>query len=337
MLEEFSSHDVAVYGGYLANEAEILKSSSGGIAAALSEFMLMQGGYVAGVVYSEDFYKAEYTIIHDISELSKLRGSKYIDCDKKDIYSDVKELLVSGEKVLFFGLPCVVAALYAFLGERPSNLLTCELVCHGPTSPQVHRDYISFLEKKYSSKVIDFSVRHKLDSWLPLYVYARFENGKVFKKPFYETEYGFAFSALAKAPCYDCSFKGNNRKADIMLGDFWGAKEEDEYWNKYGVSSVFAETDKGNQFLNSAPGIVLFPVSFEKAVEHNPMVIKSRAVSIYREKFSELLSVKGLIYAVNHSVSFKIRLKKTVKKLIPSAFKPKLKRVYRSIKSGFDS
>ena len=67
MFDDYNKHDVAVYGGYIDDETKLLQSSSGGLATALSEFFLEQGGYVAGVAYSKDFYKAEYTIIHNIS------------------------------------------------------------------------------------------------------------------------------------------------------------------------------------------------------------------------------------------------------------------------------
>ena len=90
MYSEYDAHDVAVYGGYLNDDAKILQSASGGIATALSEFMLQQGGYVIGVSYSDDFYKAEYVIIDNISDIQKLKGSKYIEFDKKNIYFDVK-------------------------------------------------------------------------------------------------------------------------------------------------------------------------------------------------------------------------------------------------------
>lgn len=302
MYSEYNKHDVAVYGGYLNDNPKILQSTSGGIATALSEYMLQQGGYVIGVAYSNDFRKAEYVVIDDILDIHKLKGSKYIDCDKKNIYFDVKKLVDAGEKVLFFGLPCVVGALYSYIKARPENLLTCELICHGPTYPKVHSDYITFLEKKNKSKIIDFSVRHKNGAWTPGYLYAKFENGHIFQKPFDETEYGFAFSNLSKRSCYSCKFKGNNRKADIMIGDFWGATKEDVFWNKNGVSAIFAETEKGNCFLKSTPGIALFATTFDRAVKKNPMVIKSRNKSVNDEKFAEQLSKKGLIYAAKHAI-----------------------------------
>lgn len=317
MHSEYGEHDVAVYGSYLTDDAKILQSASGGIATALSEFMLQQGGYVVGVTYSNDFHKAEYTIVDRVSDLQKLKGSKYIDCDKKNIYSEVKKLIDAGQKVLFFGLPCIVGALYKFIGERPENLLTCELICHGPTYAKVHSDYIEFLEKKYKSKIVDFSVRHKNGAWTPGYLYAEFENGHIFQRPFHETEYGFAFYVLSKKSCYNCKFKGNNRQADIMIGDFWGATEADAFWNKNGVSVIFAETEKGNSFVKTTPGIKLFDTSFERAVKKNHSVIKSIAPDIRRDKFEELLLSRGLIYAANHCGGWKGLLKNNAKKLIP--------------------
>lgn len=321
MFEEYKEHDVAVYGGYIDDNMKLLESTSGGIATALSEFMLERGGYVAGVAYSKDFYKAEYILVHDKSELSKLKGSKYIDCDKKNIYADVKKLLEAGEKVLFLGLPCAVAALYKVVGTRHENLLTCELVCHGPTKTKIHYEYVTYLEKKYKSKIKDFSVRYKKDTWTPAYLFAKFENGKVFQKIFDETEYGFAFSVYGQESCYRCKFKGNNRQGDIMIGDFWGATDKDIYWNKYGVSCILVETDKGNDFLKAAPGIKLFPTTFEEVVRKNPMIIESKKRPNNSDKFSKLLSEKGLIYAAKHSISIKIKILRFVAKMIPQSLK----------------
>ncbi len=328
MYEQYTKHDVAIYGGYLNDESKLMQSASGGIATAMSEFMIEQGGYVAGVAYSNDFYKAEYILINNNSDIYKLKGSKYIECEKNNIYEKVKNKITSGEKVLFFGLPCVIAALYKYIGTRPENLLTCELICHGPTSAQVHKEYVTYLEDKYQSKIIDFSVRHKKDAWTPGYLYAKFENGQIFEKPFYKTEYGVAFSVLGRESCYCCKFKGNNRQGDIMIGDFWGATENDEYWNKYGVSSVFAETEKGNDFLKSTPGITLFPTTFEKVVERNQMVIQSKIKKDNRDRFSKLLSKKGLMYAVKRTASLKTK----ISKLLPCNLKPLIKKLYRYIK-----
>ena len=325
MYEEYNSHDVAVYAGYIDEKAKLMQSASGGIATALSEYILERGGHVAGVAYSTDLYKAEYIVIHDFSDVSRLQGSKYIECSKNAVYLEVKKLINSGETVLFFGLPCIVAALYAFLGYRPENLLTCELVCHGPTHSKVHEDYVRFLEKKYNSKVVEFSAKQKNGTWTSTYLYAKFENGKVFKKPFYNTEYGYAFNVLSKPACYKCKFKGNNRQADIMIGDFWGASENDVFWNNWGISSIFAETDKGNAVLTSIPNIKLFPLTFERAVEKNPMVYRSKRCSLKRDCFAELLESKGLMYAVKHTISFREKIENAKSAILRNFIKPIVK------------
>lgn len=319
MLEEYSNHDIAVYAGYIDDNVKLLQSASGGVATALSEFWIDNKGVVVGVAYSEDFHSAEYITVREKSDLSKLKGSKYIDCDKKNIYTDVKNMLENGEKVLFFGLPCIIAALYKFIGKRHENLMTCELVCHGPTHKRVHEEYVKRLEKKYRSKIVNFSVRYKKDAWHPPYLRAEFKNGKIFESPFYSTEYGFAFRTLAKESCYNCHFKGNNRQADIMIGDFWGANSSDEFWNKNGVSSIFAETEKGNNFIKEVPSLKLFDTTFERAVAENPMVVVSRKPNKNKDNFSEMLSNKGLFYAVSHSVSFKTKVKKMIKRLLNMA------------------
>lgn len=331
-MSDKTTADVAVYAGFLSEKAKILQSTSGGIATALAEYMLSQGGYVAGVAYTEDLYGAEYIIVDDAAQLPRLKGSKYIDCEKNSVFSDVKKLLDKGERVLFFGLPCVVTALYQFLGQRPEGLITCELICHGPTDPKVHREYLAYLEKKFQSKVVEFSVRHKNGTWLPPYLYARFENGKEFKKPFYDTEYGFAFTILGKPGCYQCRFKGDNRQGDIMIGDFWGATKKDPYWNEYGVSSIFARTGQGNSFLKQTPGVELFPATYEKAVENNPMATQPRNPFNNRERFSKMLEEKGLMYAVKHARSPMGKLRRGFGKLFSPTAKAKVKKLLKSVK-----
>ncbi len=326
MFEEYGAHDVAVYGGYLEKKEEVLRSTSGGIATALADYMIAQGGYVAGVAYTADFYSAEYILIHDKSQVERLRGTKYIESEKKDIYQRVKQLIDDGEKVLFFGLPCCVAALYKYLGSRPQLLITCELICHGPIDAGVHKEYVELLEKKYKAKVVDFSVRYKRKSWTPPYLHAKFDNGRVFEKPFVDTGYSYVFSVLGKESCYRCAFKGNNRQGDIMLGDFWGANEQDDFWNECGVSSIFAETERGNAFLLAAPGIKVFRTTFERAVQKNPMVVKPKARSGEKDRFIKLFNAKGLAYAIRYTPPLKKRIKRTLKKGIPVGVRARIKK-----------
>lgn len=309
MYEKYEKHDLAIYAGYVKSEDELRKSSSGGIVTALAKQVIDDGGYVAGVAYSEDYHCAEYILVKEKAQLEKMRGSKYVEPKKNNIFSDVKALIDKGEKVLFTGLPCIVAALYSFIGARPDNLLTCELVCKGPTLQKVHEQYVLYLENKYKSKIKNFSVRYKKYGWIPPYLYAEFYNGKVFEREFNETEYGFAFKICGKNSCYDCKFKGNNRQGDIMAGDFWGAVPEDKIWNKQGVSVIFAETEKGNDYVLKLKDVVLEKIDFARAVRKNAMLIGMRKRDPRRAEFLKMLEDKGLQYAFKHAVPFKQKIK----------------------------
>ncbi len=311
-----TNHDIAAYAGFLNDSAELLECSSGGIATALARQMIRSGGYVAGVCYTDDFKSAEYRIINDEKLLDRFKGSKYIGINKNSVYTDVKELLNRGEKLLFFGTPCIVAALASYLKKDYDNLITAELICHGPTDPMVHKQYIEYLENKYNSSVVDFTVKHKKGKWTPQYLYAKFENGEIFEERFYSTEYGYAFSAMAQPQCYSCKFRGDNRVADIMLGDFWGADENDVFWNEKGVSSILVHTNKGNDFLLSTEGISLFPSTYERILENNQNIIKPRAKTQTTDKFTKLFGTHDLFYSVNHSKPMKTRIKSLVKRIL---------------------
>lgn len=74
---------------------------------------------------------------------------------------------------------------------------------------EVGKQYIDYLEKRYRAKVVEFSVRYKNPNWTPPYLRAVFDNGQVFCKQFYETEYGYAFDKMKRESCYSCNFKGD--------------------------------------------------------------------------------------------------------------------------------
>ena len=297
-VDAYAHHDIAAYAGYVEDTQELLSCSSGGIATALARQMIRRGGYVAGVTYSPDFKEAIYAITNREEELEQFKGSKYCAVKMGTVYADVKALLDAGEQVLFIGLPCGVAGLRAYLKQDYDGLVAAELICHGPTSAQVHRRYVEHLEAQFGSSLTDFSVKRKKGAWTPGYLYAAFENGAVYEEPFYHTEYGYAFATMAGKACYSCKFRGNNRTGDLMLGDFWGATEQDKFWNKKGVSPILVHTEKGKQLLLETEGVRLFETTFQKIVAGNLNIIKPRTDRPNRAKFEQLLESHDMHYAV---------------------------------------
>ena len=306
---QIPTHNQQVYAGFVRETDYLLKSASGGIASAISQKIINEGGVVYGVAYNADFTKAEYRKSETLAELEAFRSSKYIQAEKGTIFSDVKDTLEAGKQVLFIGLPCEVAGLKSYLRKEYENLITAELICHGPTSPKVAEEFIHTLEKKYQSRVVSFNVRYKKDGkWTPPYLRAEFENGKVFLEPFYATDYGRAFGIFSRPSCYECTYKGDKRVADITLGDYWGCTESDNFWNESGVSVIFVHTEKGIKLFGALPNLSLTEVRFESAVKGNPMISESKVMSTQRELFSNFFETNGLHVACLKVVSLKERM-----------------------------
>lgn len=80
-------------------------------------------------------------------ELWRLRGAKYVQSDLEGVFREVRRWL-DQRPVLFSGTPCQVDGLYRYLGGRPENLTTCDLVCHGVPSPGVWEDMARSLEAR---------------------------------------------------------------------------------------------------------------------------------------------------------------------------------------------
>ena len=303
----FDCSRIKAYSGYYSDTQKLKRSASGGVAGALSELFIEKGGAVFGVRYTADFRGAEYACAQSLEELEPLRGSKYIDSSRQilwngervSVYSVVEEMLKNGRDVLFFGLGCTVAALYSLLdshGVDTANLYTAELLCHGPTPAKVAVQYLDRLEKKYGGKITDFSVRYKKNGWVPPYLHAVFDNGRVYDAPFYSTDYGYAFRIYSKKGCYQCHFRGDNHRGDLTVGDYWGMTPNMEGYNPNGVSIILTQTEKGEALLSRLDNAV-FPLreaDLMLALEHNRFYYKQRKQSPKWEAFDKTLDSHGL-------------------------------------------
>ena len=310
--------ELKVYAAFCSNKLLLENSASGGVATALSVDVIKSGGYVAGVSYTSDFHDAEYILVNDLETLKKLQGSKYIRAKLNGIYEKVKNLLESGIYVLFIGLPCNIAGLKKYCKKDYQNLLTCELICDGPTKTEVHKQYIEYLEKKNGSKLDSFSVRHKKYGWPVSYLRAEFENGKVFSEEFYFTEYGYAFQLNKYEGCFNCQYKGLNYVGDLMIGDFWGAKDTDVFWNSDGISAILVRNERADKFLKSVHSLVLFEENYERVVPNNKRIILPNENTRDRQEFSKCFNKDGLFLSVNKMMPRSRKMIIKIKRLCPS-------------------
>lgn len=309
-------------GGYSKEESIIKQSASGGFAYTLSSQFIKNGGVVYGVCYSEKNIKnIEYTRCETIEQLLPTRGSKYVQSRKYDIYKQVKKDLKTGIEVLFFCLPCEVAALYHYIGVQ-KKIYTVNLICHGPTSLKVHSEYIDQLLVDNGKKdITHFSVRHKLEAWKPYYIHAVFNDNSNYNIKFIDTDYGVAFQNLKRPSCSKCRFKVYDSwygmPADITIGDYHLARSGMPHYNHWGSSQVSSHSEKGDQLIKLVEDqMKLFPISEKCAVHYNPAFFRPTHVRWNRPLFAYIFKHKGLnaacthwsVRVVNRFVKFKLAL-----------------------------
>lgn len=225
-----------------------MSSRSGGFFTALSNYVLKQNGIIYGCVLDEEF-KAIHIRTTNESERDLMRGSKYIQSDLQQIFSQVKEDLDSNKKVLFSGTSCQISGLKSFLRKRYDNLICVDIVCHGVPSPLVFEKYIKWQEEKNKSKCIKFDFRNKKDfGWNSHVETLYFENKKVnseiFKTIFYS-------HCILRPACYKCPYKSTIHPGDLTLADHWGIdKIYPDFNDNKGVSLVLINSEIGEELFD---------------------------------------------------------------------------------------
>ncbi|OPJ55311.1 Coenzyme F420 hydrogenase/dehydrogenase, beta subunit C-terminal domain [Alkalithermobacter paradoxus] len=304
------------------NEEIRLASSSGGIFTLVAEYVIDKGGIVFGACFNNRF-ELEHDYVKTRKELSKLRGSKYLQSKVGNSYNKAKYFLDSGTKVLFTGTPCQIEGFKAFLGRKKyDNLITIDIICHGVPSPKVWRKYVEFRERKADSLTQRISFRLKNEGWKRYSVSFSFKNNTEYRRNLNEDLYMKAFlkDVCLRPSCYDCEFKTLNRQSDITLADFWGIGNIlPEMDDDKGTSLVFINSEKGRKIFNSISGDMKFKeVDIYEAVKYNSAAIKSVQKNPNREKFfDDLYSLEFDELVKKYCAdSLKVRIKNKAKAIL---------------------
>ncbi len=330
--DEYSEFDGYYAGSLKTNETKTC--ASGGAATAISKKFVEKGGIVYGVAYEEKFNNIKYERAVDGATIEKFKGSKYAQARKNEVYNQIKLDLKNNKEVLFIGLPCEVSALKKATRGISQNLYTIELVCHGPTSLKVHKEYCEGLKKRYSSEIGEFSVRYKKDGkWKPYYVRAKMKNGTEHIEKFHESDYGIAFRYLKRPSCNVCSIKTPYLYGDIMLGDYHAASLGMPCFNPQGVSVLLPHSLKGKRLLD------MLDNEFEmcEISQHSALLNQAIKMAIpkrsYRNGFSKVFQKFGLYRATHRpEVVLVDTLEKTKQRIMGVGSKVK-KTILRKVKN----
>ena len=245
-------------------------STSGGVFTVLAESVLETGGVVYGAALDGKQHLRHIACFRK-EDLWRLRGAKYVQSDLGETFREIREMLKT-RPVLFSGTPCQVDGLYHFLGSRPENLITCDLVCHGVPSPGVWEDMARSMEQQKGKTLRTVRFRNKVTGWQNSHFTTVYDDGSVDTAPLFDTEFGRAFgrSLFLRPSCHQCAYTNLNRPGDFTLGDLWGLKpDEFPEEQQKGISLLLINTPHGSHVFDSLPlSRESFPV--EQAVMGNP-------------------------------------------------------------------
>ena len=260
----------AVYAAWNKDDTIRKDSTSGGVFSILAEDTLESGGVVFGAGFDANMHLRHIACFQK-EELYHLRGAKYVQSDLADTYRQIRELLKT-RPVLFSGTPCQVDGLYRYLGSRPENLTTCDLVCHGVPSPGVWEDFAADQQRRKGKRLQNVRFRNKVTGWYDSHLTMVYQDGCVDSDPLFRTEYGRAFGrALFLRPsCYRCPYTSMTRPGDFTMGDFWGLRPEElPHQQEKGVSLLMVNTAHGSHIFDRLQmGRAGFPA--ERAIAGNP-------------------------------------------------------------------
>lgn len=288
--------------GWAEDEAVRAAASSGGVATALAQAFVENGGVVCSCVWRAGNFVFEFAQTKE--EVAKFAGSKYAKSDPTGAHAEIAKTLKSGRKVLFIGLPCQVAAVRNFTGDHP-GLYAVDLICHGSPSAEILRKFLK--ERGYDvEKVGEIGFRKKTEYFLTV-------DGVGVEPPTVRDRYLFAFlkSLCCTENCYSCRYASVERVADLTLGDSWGSELPQEE-QKRGVSLILRQTERGAELLASA-ALRLCDVDQEKAIANNRQLRQPSERPVEREKFYEMLRKTGSFNKTIRKLYPKICLRQRVK------------------------
>lgn len=288
------------------------KSSSGGVAAGIYEYCIENNIKCIGARYNEEL-KVKYDFIDSLESINDFVGSKYVHSDMTGIYKQIVSLLNSGEKIVFIGLPCHVAALQNIAKDK--NLLCVDLVCHGVVAEKFLAEHIENMKgekiKKNTIGIINF--REEKNQYG---ITVRGKNGKLLKSQTKEQdEYmlGFCKGFIYCEECYRCRYARKQRCSDLTIKDFTGRKTGKLLRQKYGLSSILVNTDHGKEFVERLNSYLnMLDYSVKEVIKTDSMLKKPAPRGKKRDIFLKMYPLLGFDLTVKVlcvGAIFKERLK----------------------------
>jgi len=297
-----SSYEIKAYAIKHQNQNVLRQSTSGGMFTALSDYVLQNKGAVYGAILDNSF-RIKHIRATTEAERDLMRGSKYVQSDLGNVFSDIIKDLRENKQVLFIGTPCQVDGLKHILSPTidKRNLILVDIICNGVPSPGLFFDYISYCEKMQKKKIIRHDFRPKDYGWGHI-EHNVFADGTIDNISVFSQAWRFIFYSgnAHRKSCYNCPYTNINRVSDITLGDFWGIELTDLQINREdGVSVCFINSEIGREVLeNISNCLEITCTTVKDAIIKQPRMRGVCAKADRRNEFWNEYKMKGAMYVI---------------------------------------
>ena len=290
---------MTAYAGWSVDVEERKQSASGGIAAELYKFALMNGYNIVGASQNSDF-SVTHKMTDSLTELPPFKNSKYVFSSVYNVFADIKQKLYQNKKVLFIGLPCQVAALKSLFVNN-ENLLLVDLVCHGVTPYSFLKQHIELIckQKKKVAKKMSFRDPQKhtytytftlYDEKKQIFYSKRTKDGDSY-------QLGYHRAVTYRENCYHCLYAQSERCGDITLGDYHGLGTLSPCsFSDKKVSLILINSERGALFLNSLvelERIVVYERPLLEPLKNEPQLCSPSIKNKCRLKFEKNILING--------------------------------------------
>lgn len=316
-----SSFERKVYVCQNKNNDIRFDSTSGGVFSALAKYVIDKGGFVFGAEFD-----SEWNVVHGCGkkedDLSRFRGSKYVQSHLGDTLKKVRELLEAGNWVLFSGTPCQVEGLVSYLKKEYEKLILMDIVCFSISSPGVWRLFLNHLEK---AKKIDISKVRKIkfrDKTRYGYEYTLMTfygpNGKVLYSSGPESNQmlrSFVSNTSTRPSCYECRFKKVNRISDFTAWDCYNVyKYKKSLDDNRGTSHIMVHSEKAQKIMTELNDTLLLErVDLRTAVDSEPAMIQCSEPSNKRDAFFKNFEAGKDVFDIYFRNTIKVKVERLLR------------------------
>ena len=275
------------------NSADEKLSATAGAFQILAKHFIRTGGKVAGAAWGEN-WRCEHILVDNEEDLKRLYKSKYVQSFMGDVFKQIKAELEKGTKILFSGVPCQIAGLYAFLGKAYDNLYTVGLLCNNAPSAKHFHDFLQEMYGIANIADVDFRAKDKNCETTQMILRIKLQNGTVFDHEIWsDGSYYQAFvnRMLVGKHCENCAFAHLPRIEDFTIGDIWGAEKVDDRFRGLKSQSVLINSPKGKELFNIIKENVtdMAPIPLQILINMHPVLQQKWPAHPSRDRAFDLL------------------------------------------------